>query len=124
MSAVQGQQQVGVPVVAVDRLSARAWMQAADVVIGHHRSARSARRWMNTIHDRYPGCTLAISRHPSGRWCLVGVAGFRGRFATVRSTHSARLPAAEELGRVVFQAWVLWQIVCAVRRSDGQGRRS
>jgi hypothetical protein len=60
-------------VVAVEEASDRAWLQAADVMIGRHRTRRAARRWVASVHRRYPGCVVAVSRHRRDRWCLVGL---------------------------------------------------
>lgn len=97
---------IGGPVVAVDGLSPREWMQAADVVVAQHRSRRSARRWAEAIQRSYPGCTLAISRHRSGRWCLV--ADPDGRIV-VATAHSSHLPSMEALGINAFRMWALCQ---------------
>lgn len=112
------------PVVAVDGRSSREWMQAADIVVGQHRSRRSARRWASEIRYRYPGCTLAVSCHRSGRWWLVGDPEERITVATVHSSHVSRVPSVEELGLVAFQTWVLWQICRRTNRRDEQGVRS
>lgn len=93
---------VGEPVVAVDGLSPREWLQAADVVVAQHRSRRSARRWANAIRHRYPGCTLAISRHRSGRWWLLVCPDGRIVLTVV---HNGRLPSAEASGRAGFHLW-------------------
>ena len=99
------QRLVSRPVVVVDGLSPREWMQAADVVVGQHRSRRRARRWANAIRHTYPGCTLAISRHRSGRWWLVAAPQGRVVFATV----DGHLPPAEALGHLGFDMWVRYR---------------
>lgn len=59
-------------VVAVAGHSERRWLQSADIVIGDCWTVRSARRWLVTTLDRYPGCTIAVARHRRRRWLLVG----------------------------------------------------
>jgi hypothetical protein len=104
------------PVVAVDGRSSRAWMQAADVVVRQHRSRWAARRWANAIRSRYPGCTLAVSRHQTGLWWLVGDADVDIVITTVHSSHGRDLPSVEVVGRIAFHVWVLWQAGLAVGR--------
>jgi hypothetical protein len=60
-------------VVAVDGLSSREWLQAADVIVGRHRTRRAARRWVTATRRRYPGCALTVSRHRRGRWLVIGL---------------------------------------------------
>jgi hypothetical protein len=97
---------VGRPVVAVDGHDGRAWVQAADVVVGRHRSRRRARRWVRRVRHRYPGCTVAVGRHPAGRWCVIGVPGLVLVAAGPGLPRSAAGVAA--LGRAVFAAWLYW----------------
>jgi hypothetical protein len=61
------------PVVGMAGVSTPAWLQASDVIVGEHRSVLRARRWLAGIHRRYPGCVVAVARHPGGRWCLLGL---------------------------------------------------
>jgi hypothetical protein len=88
-------------IVGVEGTSTRAWLQAADIVVGEHRTKRAARRWIASIQRRYPGCLLAVARHRRGRWCLVGLPARNlvlrgGRFD---------LATAEQLGRIIYQMW-------------------
>ena len=60
-------------VIAVDGLSTREWLQAADVIVSTHRTRRAAKAWMRAVHHDYPGCVVAVACHEAGRWCLTGV---------------------------------------------------
>jgi hypothetical protein len=93
------------PVVAVDGKARREWLQAADVVVGRHRSRRSARRWVAGVWRRFPGCTVALSWHPSARRCVVG---FRDHpyVVSVSGCHATDDSSAGRLGRIAFTAWV------------------
>lgn len=62
----------GPVVVAVDG-AGREWLQAADVILGTHRSRRRAARWLRRTRARYPGCVVTVAGHTGGRWCLVGL---------------------------------------------------
>jgi hypothetical protein len=79
-----------------------AWMQAADVIVARHRSRLRARRWAGRVRRRYPGCSVALGWHPTGRWCVVAVAGLPRAAGT-----DDELAA---LGRAVFAAWAHWQV--------------
>ena len=80
-----------------------AWLRSADVIIGRHRSRRQARRWISSIHRRYPHCVLAVARHHRGRWCLVGLPA---RTVVMRG---GQFDAAtsEQVGRIIYHLWVL-----------------
>lgn len=88
-------------IVGVEGASTHAWLQAADIVVGEHRSRRAAKRWIASIQLRYPGCLLAVARHRRGRWCLVGLPARNlvlrgGRFD---------LATAEQVGRIIYHLW-------------------
>ncbi len=72
-------------VVAVDGLSTREWLQAADVIVGRHRTHRAARCWATATRRHYPGCVLAVSLHLRGRWMVIGVCGDVAVLVQVRS---------------------------------------
>jgi hypothetical protein len=88
-------------VVAVDGVSPRAWLRAADIVLGEHRTRRQARRWIAEIYRRYPDCLLAVARQRRGRWCVVG---FPARDITLSGARFD-LADAEQLGRMVYHLW-------------------
>lgn len=104
----------GEPVVAVDGRDDESWMQAADVVVARHRSRLRARRWAGRVRRRYPGCSVALSRHSGGRWCVVAVAG--SPFAAGEDEELAAI------GRAVFVAWVHWQVERHLRPRRAGGR--
>jgi hypothetical protein len=88
-------------IVGVEGVSGDAWLQAADVIVGEHRTRRAARRWIASIQLRYPGCLFAVARHRRGRWCLVGLPARNivlrgGRFD---------LATAEQFGRIIYHLW-------------------
>jgi hypothetical protein len=88
-------------IVGVEDTSPQAWLGAADVLVGQHRTRREARRWITSTLKRYPGCLVAVARHRRGRWCLVGLPARNimmrgGRFDLV---------VAEQLGRVIYYLW-------------------
>jgi hypothetical protein len=89
------------PVVGVEGASTRPWLHAADIVVGQLRTRRQARRWISSIHRRYPGCLLAVARQRRGRWCLVGLPA---RNIMVRGG-TFDLAAAEQMGRVIYHLW-------------------
>jgi hypothetical protein len=88
-------------VVGVEGASTRAWLQSADIVVGQHRTRRQARRWISSIHRRYPECVLAVARQRRGRWCLVGLPA-RNIMVTGGTFDAV---AAEQVGRVIYQLW-------------------
>lgn len=88
-------------IVGVEGTSTVAWLRAADIVVGQHRTRRAARKWIESVQQRYPGCLLAVARQQHGRWCLVGLPARNilvrgGRFDLV---------TAEQLGRVIYYLW-------------------
>jgi hypothetical protein len=85
VSAVLEQIVFGDAVVAVEGLSSREWLQAADVIVGRHRTRRAARRWATATRRRYPGCVLTVSRHRRGRWFVVGASEHIAVLVEVRS---------------------------------------
>jgi len=90
-------------VVGVEDTSTRAWLQSADIVVGQHRTRGQARRWISSVHRRYPECVLAVARQRRGRWCLVGIPA---RNIMVRGgTFDA--VTAEQVGRVIYHLWDL-----------------
>lgn len=89
------------PIVGIDDVSDRAWLQAADIVVGQHRTRRQARRWISSVHRRYPRCLLAVARQRRGRWCLLGLPA---RNIMVRGERFD-LAAAEQIGRVIYRLW-------------------
>jgi hypothetical protein len=97
----------GAPVVAVAGHDDEAWVQAADVVVARHRSRRAARRWVRHVRLRYPGCSVAISAHRGGRWCVVGV----HELVVVTTGHAVPRSAAgvAAFGRAVFVALLCWR---------------
>lgn len=60
-------------VIAVDGHSTREWLQAADIIVGVHRTRRAARAWIRSVHHDYPGCAVAVACHEAGLWCLRGI---------------------------------------------------
>jgi hypothetical protein len=88
-------------IVGVEGTSSHAWLQAADIVVGEHRTRREAQRWIASIHQRYPGCVLAVARQRRGRWCLVGVPA---RNIVVRGGRFD-LATAEQVGRIIYHLW-------------------
>ncbi len=89
---------MGGPVVGTEGASTRAWLQAADVIVGRCRSLRRARRWLAETHRRYPGCVVAVARHPRGRWHLLGS---RTRTVLLRGPLDADTAA-----RLGYQLWL------------------
>jgi hypothetical protein len=89
-------------VVGVEGESAPAWLQAADIVIGQHRSRRQAVRWIAAAHRRYPRCVLVVARQRRGRWCIVGLPA---RNILMRGGTFDN-EDAEQLGRMVYRLWV------------------
>jgi hypothetical protein len=88
-------------VVAVDGASARAWLQAADVIVGQHRTRHGARRWVASVRRRYPGCVVAVTRQRRGGWCLVGLPG---RVFVVRGGGFDAAMTAR-IGRAAYHVW-------------------
>ena len=88
-------------VVAIEGASDRAWLQAADVIVGQHRTRRAARRWVGSVHRRYPGCVVAVTRQARNRWCLVGLP------AHTFLVRGGRMDAAMavQVGRAAYQVW-------------------
>ena len=94
---------VSVDVTVADaRTSERAWLQAADVIVGRHRTRRGARRWVTSIRRQFPGCVVAVSRSRHGRWLVLGWPG------PTTLVQGGPFDAAEsaEVGRLVYQLWV------------------
>ena len=89
------------PVVGVEDVSTCAWLQAADIVVGQHRTRRQARRWIASIHRRYPGCLLAVACQRNGRWCLVGLPA---RDIMMRGGRYD-MATAKQVGRIIFHLW-------------------
>jgi hypothetical protein len=89
-------------VVAVDGVSPPAWLRAADIVVGEHRTRRQARRWIATMCRRYPDCLLAVARHHRGRWCVIGLPA---RDIVLRGGRFD-LADAEQLGRMIYHLWL------------------
>jgi hypothetical protein len=89
-------------VVAIEGASERAWLQAADVIVGQHRTRWAARRWVDSVRGRYPGCVVAVTRQRRNRWCLVGLPA---RTFVVRG---GRMDAATtvQVGRAAYRVWV------------------
>jgi hypothetical protein len=90
-------------IVGVEGVSTGAWLRAADIVVGEHATRWQARQWISGIHQRYPGCLLAVARQRRGRWCLVGLPA---RTIVVRGGRFD-LTAAEQVGRVIYHLWVV-----------------
>jgi len=88
-------------VVAVEDVSDHVWLQAADVIVGRHRTRRAGRRWISTIRRRYPGCVVAVTRGRRGRWCLVG---WPGHTAVMRGEHMD-VAMTVEIGCVAYYVW-------------------
>ena len=89
------------PIVGVEGVSTLAWLQAADIVVGQHRTRRQARRWIASIHRRYPGCLLAVARQRRGRWCLVGLPA---RDILMRGGRYD-ISTAKQVGRIIYHLW-------------------
>jgi hypothetical protein len=92
-------------VVATDGTSAVTWLQAADVIVGQHRTRRLGRRWIASIHRSYPGCVVAVARHRRGRWCLVGLPS---RTIAIRGDRFDAA-AAVRAGHVGYVLWLVRQ---------------
>jgi hypothetical protein len=88
-------------IVGIEGTSSVAWLAAADIVVGQHRTRRAAGRWIESVQRRYPGCLLAVAFHRRGRWCLVGLPA---RNILVRGGRFD-LETAEQLGRAVYYLW-------------------
>jgi hypothetical protein len=88
-------------VVGVEGVSTLAWLQAADVVVGQHRTRRQASQWIASVHRRYPRCLLAVARQRHGRWCILGLPArnilMRGGVFNTE--------AAEQFGRMMYRMW-------------------
>lgn len=87
-------------VVAVDGVDP---LEFADVVIGHHRTRRQARRWIASVQRDYPHCLVAVARQRAGRWCMVG---FPARNILIRGGQ-LDLAVVEQMGRVIYRLWLL-----------------
>lgn len=57
-------------IVAVEG-ARREWLQAADIIVAHHRWRWRASRWARRAHSQYPGCVVVMAVHTGGRWCLI-----------------------------------------------------
>lgn len=88
-------------IIGIEGTSTRAWLQAADIVVGEHRTRRQASRWISSTQRRYPECLFAVARQRRGRWCLVGLPA---RNIMVRGGRFD-LAAAEQVGRVLYHLW-------------------
>lgn len=89
-------------IVAIEDVSDRGWLQAADVIVGCHRTRWAGRRWIAMIHERYPGCVVAVTRQRRGRWCLIGLHGCT--FVVRGEPVDAAL--AVEVGRAAYRVWI------------------
>ncbi len=90
-------------IIGTEGTSTPGWLRSADVIVGQHRTRRQARRWISSIHHRYPHCVLAVARQRNGRWCLVALPARTivmrgGRFDGATS---------EQVGRVIYHLWLL-----------------
>jgi hypothetical protein len=89
-------------VIVVDaRTAGRAWLQAADVIVGEHRDRRRACAWVVSIRRRFPGCAVAVAWSRQGRWLVVG---WHGTTIRLRGGPFDGARAAE-IGGLVHQLW-------------------
>lgn len=86
------------PIIGVEDTSTKAWLLAADVIVGTHRTKRQAYQWISSIQQKYPDCLVAVAQQRRGRWCVVGLPA---RNITMRGGHFDTV-AAEQLGRVIY----------------------
>jgi hypothetical protein len=89
------------PIIAVEDTSTQAWLLAADVIVGTHRTKHQARQWISSIQEKYPDCLVAVAQQQRGRWCVVGLPA---RNITMRGGHFDTV-AAEQVGRVIYHLW-------------------
>ncbi|TDV56455.1 hypothetical protein CLV71_102522 [Actinophytocola oryzae] len=88
-------------VVAIYDVSERAWLQAADVIVGQHRTRWAARRWIDSVRQCYPGCVVAVTRQRRDRWCVVGLPA---RVFLVRGGYMDAAMSIQ-IGRAAYQVW-------------------